>query len=145
MDSCFYIFLAWQVKVCNEGHKNCGERGFCGTKLTTDTKEPYCLECGYYSSSCANNFNPGWVALNETCNTNSSCLRSFESWDCFSVFCDNNVCKENPEYQQCYKEEYKWIEWIKWIGIVLGIIIAVVLVIGCICFWLFFNQLVCFS
>ena len=138
-------FLAWQVRLCNEGHKNCGERGFCGTKLTTDTKEPYCLECGYHSSSCANNFNPGWVALNETCNTNSSCLRSFESVDCFSVFCDNNVCKENPDYQQCFNEEYKWIEWIKWIGIACGIIIAVVLVIGCICFCCGSLALVCFS
>jgi len=98
---------AHEVIVCNEGHKNCGSRSHCGTQLTTDTKEPFCLECGYYSSSCANKFNPGWVPLNETCNNNWNCLRSSESRNCFSITCEKNLCKENEEYQQCFKEETK--------------------------------------
>ena len=98
----FHILLAREVNVCNEGNKGCEARYFCGDRLTIDTFAPYCLECENYSSSCTNNFNPGWVPMNETCNNNWNCLRRSESWDCFSNICENNVCTKNADYQRCF-------------------------------------------
>ena len=62
--------------------------------------------------------------------------------------CENNLCKENAEYQQCIKEEKKQKEeevkrrekeetkqLITWICIVVGMIIAITLCVCCYFKW----------
>ena len=137
----YHILLAREVNVCNEGNKRCEERSFCGDRyLTIDTNEPYCQKCEDYSSSCTNNFNPGWVPMNETCNNNWNCLRSSETLECFSNICENNVCTKNADYQRCFKEETlkKSVKNVlKWIGIACGIILSIVFLF---CLWLNYTK-----
>ena len=125
-----HILLADQVNVCKKGHENCGARSFCGTRLTIDTKEPYCAKCGDSSSSCVNNFNPGWASMSDSCNNNWNCIRSSESRDCFSVICEDDICTENAKYQQCFREE-KRNQVIKNVGIALGVICPILLCCCC--------------
>ena len=56
-------------------------------------------------SKCANNLNPGWKNINETCDYNWNCERSSMSRSCFSVVCTKNLCKPNEQYQECLEEE----------------------------------------
>ena len=73
--------------------------------MSTDTKEPYCLKCTHEPSKCANNLNPGWQTINETCDYTWNCKRSSMSRSCFSVVCTKNRCKPNEQYQECLEEE----------------------------------------
>ena len=100
-----FFLVASEVEVCIEGNRNCGKHDFCGGHLTTDTKEPYCLKCVHEPSKCANNLNPGWKNINETCDYNWNCERSLMSRSCFSVVCTKNLCKPNEQYQECLEEE----------------------------------------
>ena len=99
------FLVASEVEICNKGNQNCGKYDFCGGYLSADTKEPYCLKCAHESSKCANNLNPGWQTINETCDYNWNCKRSSMSRSCFSVVCTKNRCKPNEQYQECLEEE----------------------------------------